>query len=54
MSGAELVDFTHYNRNRSYPFLSTYCAPCTVFTDFIHEQGALSVEYLLPAMFCRG
>lgn len=38
---AELVDFTHCNPNRSYQFLSTYCVPSTVFTDFMNEEPSV-------------
>ena len=38
MIGADLADCKHYNPNRSSPFLSTYCVPCTVLSDFIPTQ----------------
>ena len=38
MIGTDLADCKHYNPNRSYQFLSTYCVPCTVLSDFIPMQ----------------
>ena len=38
MIGADLADCKHYNPNRSSLFLSTYCVPCTVLSDFIPMQ----------------
>ena len=35
MIGTDLADCKHYNPNRSFQFLSTYCVPCTVLSDFI-------------------